>query len=733
MPTSQNMPSRPSPPPRDSVPTAGAAAAAAASGRAGAWLAAALIVLAIIVAYGGTLRAPFLFDDTPAIRQNPTIRHLGSLGQVLAPPKDSGVSGRPLLNLTYALDYAVSGENTAAYHVTNILIHAAAALLLCGVVRRLLLAPGLRGRFTPAEARWLAAAAALLWAVHPLQTESVTYISQRAESLMGVFYLGAIYGLLRGANPVEGERARPGRWLGLATACVWLGVATKETIVTAPVALLALDAIFLAGSWRGAWQARGKFHASVFASWLLLAAFMLTLGRHTIGTGHGVTIWSYLLTECEALARYAGLAFWPRPLIFDYGAVFVHDPFDVLVPGVLVLGALAGTVVLLRKKPAAGFVGAWFFLLLAPTSSFVPVALQPIAESRMYLPLAGLVLALVLGLHALAGKSSRWICALLALAATAGTIARNADYRSTLAIWSDTVAKRPENFRAHGNLGIALAEADRLDAAIAEYRAALKLAPDEPFVHYNLGKALHQLGQRDEAVREYQIALRLDPHYADAQANLAAVLGESGDTTSAIAVLRRSLERAPDNAATHSSLGTALLREGQREEAVREFQRAVTLDPGAAEARVSLGTVLLGQERFAEARDQFQQAAQTRPGNAAAHTGLGTAALQLGDVATAGREFETALRLDPADAEAHFRLGNLLAMSGRVPDAIPHWQETVRLRPADAEAHNNLGLALAQTGRMPEAIAQFEEALRLKPDYDRARNNLAEARAAAGR
>ena len=249
----------------------------------------ALIVAATVAVYCGSFSGPFVFDDVAAILENPTIRRLWPLGPVLSPPHELGltVNGRPVLNFSLALNYAASGAAVWSYHALNLLIHSCAGLALFGVVRRTLgLDPGPATEGTERDANMTALAIALLWVVHPLQTAAVTYTVQRAESLAGLFYLLTLYAFLRSAgcqlivdNRLEdgargasgGECAGERAWLvGSAAACA-LGMATKETMVSAPVIVLLFDRTFVAGSFAEAWRQRWRYHGSLAATWLLHA------------------------------------------------------------------------------------------------------------------------------------------------------------------------------------------------------------------------------------------------------------------------------------------------------------------------------------------------------------------------------------------------------------------------------------------------------------------------------
>lgn len=646
------------------------------------------------VAYAGTFHSPFLLDDAQAILQNATILHPADLARVLSPPAFTGVSGRPLLNLTYALNYAWGGFGVAGYHAFNLAVHIAAALALFGLVRRTV-ASSPRTRRIAAAADDVALGGALLWALHPLVTGAVTYISERAESLMGLGYLLTFYTFVRLTQAATAGSRR--RWAAASVVCCIIGAGVKEVMVTAPLLVLVFDAVFWAGGARAALRRRRAYYGALFlAGWGAVGA-MLASGRHAIGFHRSVGTGEYVFTECRAVAQYLRLAFWPHPLVFDYGPVLALPSPAVLVCAVAIAALLAATGYALRRTPAVGFLGVWVFVILAPTSTFVPIALQPIAESRMYLPLAAIAVgAAAAGFRLLGRRRGRWAVLGLATALGGAALARNAQYRSELSIWSDTVAKRPRNPRAQDYLGNALAAAGRPAAAIPCFRAALALTPKVGRIHYDFARALAAAGERREAAAEFARATRLDPTATE-----------------------------PGNA-----LGAALFREGRPEAALEAFEQVLRADPANPAAHNNLGNVLLALHRTGEAQAQFAEAVRLAPNYAEAYRGLGLADLEAGDAAGARTSFESAVRLEPNDAEARLRLGNLLAMGGRVAEAMEQWRICVRLRPGDAEAHNNLATGLAQEGLMPDAIREYEAALRIDPSYAEARNNLAQLRAA---
>jgi tetratricopeptide (TPR) repeat protein len=589
-----------------------------------------LLALAAVAAYSDSFTGPWLFDDREAIAGNASLRHLAT---ALVPPGGGlPVSGRPVLNLSFALNYALGGTQVAGYHATNLLIHLCAALALFGLGRRTLLNLGRSAQ----NSAVLAFFVALLWSVHPLLTEAVTYLSQRTESLVALFYLLTLYCFVRGTQAGGGRR-----WLGLSIFTCLLGMGTKEVMATAPVLVLLYDRTFVGGSFRAAWAARKRYYLALASTWILLLALVAWSGSRggTAGFGAGVAWWTYALTQFRAVAIYLRLAFWPAPLVGDYGRFLGGPPLELAADALVVLGLMAATAVLLWKRPRAGFLGAWFFVILAPSSSVVPVATEIIAERRAYLPLAAVIAAVVgavaAALDALAARRvrARAAGAALGLAAAislgAATYRRNQVYQSVYGFWADVVRKVPDNVGARNDLGNSLADLGRLDEAIAQFREALRLNPEYADAHTNLAHALLQRGQLEESIANYRAALRYRPQEPDVRQGLG------------VASYR---------------LGNRLAERGQLAAAAQAYGTAVAMQPDFADARVNYGGVLA----------------------------------QLGRVPDALREFEAALRLEPGAADVHNNLGGLLAESGRLADAKAQFQEALRLRPDYREARDNL-------------------------------------------
>jgi tetratricopeptide (TPR) repeat protein len=614
------------------------------------WAAMLVILLATAAAYMGSLRGPFIYDDHHWITWNPAIRHLWPLSSVFSPVRGSAVYGRPVLSFSFAVNYALGGENPWGYHVANMVIHLLAALALFGVVRRTL--AHVPASFPTEHDRTLAAfAVALVWAVHPLQSESVTYVAQRAESLMGLFYLLTLYCFIRS---LEEEKPRP--WQLAALLCCLLGMGVKQVMVTAPFIVLVYDRTFAAGSFLGALRRRWAFYLGLACTWFPLVSLGGAMSGWGVGYKLGYTWWTYGLTECWVICHYLMLAFWPHPLVFDYGADVVAGVRETL-PWVMVLVVLAGAAfIAFLRRTALGFAAVCFFAILSPSSSVIPVAFEPMAESRMYLPLAAVVAVAVAGLWAILGRKSVPVLLAAALALGLATRERNRAYRSDVAIWTDNVLHRPTNPRAHLALGSALAMEWKNEEAAQQFEETLKIDPGDFEARRNLGLAYYHLGRADAALAEY----------------------------------RTIAPPTPDSAALHYDIGLALDLAGRTAEAAGEYARAVQLNPGDTEAHNNLGSALFRTGHPSEAVAQYGLALALSPNLARVHYNLAITLASMGGLQRAADEYREALRIDPGYAEAHNNLGNLLEEMGDAAGALAEYREAARIKPDYALARANL-------------------------------------------
>jgi Flp pilus assembly protein TadD len=587
-----------------------------------------VLVIVGIAIYWNSTTAPFAFDDDHAIVINEQIRHLSTS---LAPTeRGSPLAGRPLVSLTFALNYALGGLNVRGYRLVNISIHVINALLLFAIAARTL-----RVRDV-ANAGNVAFAIALIWMVHPLVTEAVDYISQRTELMMATFFLLTLYtgGSAVARNRSDGGTRPPlpkdsSAWLGSSVACCALGMACKETMVVAPVVVLLYDRTFTFGSFREALRARGWYYAALCATWLVLVALLWSSPRGDSAgfAGASVSPWTYLLNQSEMIVRYLRLAFWPRGLVLDYGEP-LHVTFaDVAPYAIAVAALLAATIIALVRNPPLGFLGAWFFLTLAPTSSILPISTEVGAERRMYLPLMAIVvLVLVTAARTFKVREGRsavlsvikpprvwWVsCLLIGSLLSWGTIQRNSEYLSGLTLWQTVLDRWPPHARAHRNLAAELKLANRPDEEIVHLRAAVK---DLPEIRNVLGLELLALGRNTEAADELRIYVRDYPRDADAWANLGNAFSALGRNDEALQAFQRAVAIDPNNGLSQRNFALQFLQQNDFDNAVAHARDAARLTPNDPAAHNLLGLALIGQQKIDEAIAEFRASLALQPGN----------------------------------------------------------------------------------------------------------------------
>jgi protein O-mannosyl-transferase len=593
------------------------------------WTAYALLFIALAggLAYANTLDAPLIFSDRINIESNMSLR---SLKTAFSVPSDSGLAGRPFVNFTFAVNYALGGGKVAGYHLVNILIHILSAFALFGIVRRTLRTEPLRDDYGRGAA-YLAFAAAVIWMLHPIQTQAVTYLSQRCESLMGLLFLLTFYCAVRGF-----QSDSPFRWHLASVIFFFMGVGSKEVIAVAPPLILLYEILFVRRSFRDAVRRSWPLYGGFFIGLMILAFLVTTAASavHNQGLREGfATLFPYWGTQSIVLLHYVRLIVWPAGFCFDYGWP-PASAGEVILPAAIILLVIAASAWAAWRRHPIGYLGLWFFVIAAP-SSLAPL-LDAANEYRMYLSSAAPVVLTVLACY-------RWGCrmavrlngrfekpstvfprigmaAVLAVAFVLGvlTFQRNNVYRTEENLWKDTVGKAPANSRAHLNLALVYDRAGRLAAAINEYDTVLKLKPDDVTAHADLGYAL----------------------------------ARSGRVRDGIAHLRRALELRPDYVEAHANLGIALFELGQAQEAIEHFKKAVALKPDRASSYLNLGMAYLRSERPGDAVVYLKQAVALQPGNAEAHANLGLALDKVGRRDEAGKSLEDAVRLQPGSGLA---------------------------------------------------------------------------------
>jgi tetratricopeptide (TPR) repeat protein len=681
------------------------------------------LLLVTLVAYHPAWHGGLLWDDNAHLTR-PELRSLAGLWRIWF---EIGATQQyyPVVHSVFWGLHRLWGDDPLGYHLLNIVLHTSSAWLVAVILRRWAV-PG-------------AVLAAVIFAVHPVQVESVAWMTELKNTLSGVCYLGALLAYL------HFDTDRRGRWYGLALGLFGLALLSKTVTATLPAALLVVF-------WwqRGRLRWRQDVRPLVPFGVLGIGAGLLTAWVERTQIGAEGAAFHFTLVERgliagRAIMFYLSTLVWPANLIFIYPRwqVSAHVWWQYLYPlGVLVvLAACWGW----RRRSRAPLAALLFFIgTLAPALGFVnvyPFVYSFVADHFQYLASLGVIVLFAASMMTLARRGPlrptvAEAVAILVVGAplTVLTWSQSRQYADAETLYRTTLSRNPACWLAHNNLGwlILSAAGDHpsgpvLEDAVAHFESALSLKPDFAEAHNNLGTAFLDLGRFDDARSEYAQALRLNPHDAEIHYNLGLVLQKLGRPEDAVAETRASLAVRPNHAGAHASLGNALQTLGRLDEAVAEYHEALRLNPDDAEAHHNLGSALGKLGRLGEAVAQYEETLRLNPYSAKADRNLGLALLRLERPDEAVSRLQDAVRLVPDSASAHYDLANALEVLGRHEDAAVEFRQALKYQPGFAEADNLLGVALAELGRYGEAVVQFREALRLKPDFVDARANLVRA------
>jgi tetratricopeptide (TPR) repeat protein len=637
-----------------------------------------LIILLVFLAYLPTLRGGFIWDDDSYVTHNPTLHDLGGLQRIWF--KVGAVPQYyPMVHTTFWLEYHLWALNPIGYHLINVLLHAVAAILLWQVLRRLQ-APG----------AWLAA---VIFALHPVEVESVAWVTERKNVLSAVFYFAAALAYLRFVAWEKPDRQNRFRWHWYLGALVLFLAALLSKTVTC-----SLPAVLLLVCWwkKGRVQ-RGDVMPLLpfFVVGVALGLLTAWMEKHHVGArgaDWSLTFADRCLIAGRALWFYAGKLVWPAPLTFIYPRWEIEPAvwWQWLFP-IAAAGVVAGLWLARRRIGKGPLVAVLFFAgTLGPALGFVnvyPMRYSFVADHFQYLASVGLIILFAAGLN----RAPRVIPATLVVLLGALTWQQTGIYRDLETLWRDTLAKNPGCWMAQNNLGTVFADKGRYDEAIKYYRKAIQLNPNFSEAQYGLGLAFAAQGRLDEAIENYRKAIQINPDYRDALNDLGNALASKGRFDEAIGNYRKAIRINPNYAEARYNLGNALAAQGQLDEAIENYYKAIRINPNYAEAQNNLGIALADKGRFGEAIEAFRKAIQSKP------------------------DFSEALN----------NLGGVLLNQGRFDEAIENYRKAIQSKPNFSEALNNLGATLAAQGRYDEAIENYRKAIQSKPDFSEALNNLA--------
>ena len=571
------------------------------------WLGGTLIVLLTLVAYLPAMRGGFIWNDDSYVTGNQMLRSLAGLGKIWTRP---GATEQyyPLVFTSFWAEYHLWKLQPFGYHFVNVLLHVLNAVLLWRVLRGL----EIQGAW------WIAA----IFALHPVQVESVAWITERKNILSGVFYLLAMLAWFRFRPLTASQTAGSQDWrfYPLVILLFLCALLSKTVTLSLPAVIVLLI------WWKGNRVERRDVLALVplFALGTALGFMTMWMEKHHVGAGRDwiLSVVQRCLLAGRALWFYVGKLCWPHPLTFIYPrwVIDARAWWQYLFPMAALVVPI--TLWLLRRRIGRGPLVATLYFegTLVPALGFFdvyPFRYSFVADHFQYLACIGPIALVVSAGAMICRRSAGQWDRLVTLAAAAAllmlgvfTWRQGLIYNDPETLWRDTLAKNPDAWMAHNNLGLVLTDQGRVEEAIAEYRASLRIKPDHWGAHYNLANALVAQGKLANAITEYQVVLRAEPNFAPAHDNLGGALAMQGKIAEATAEFVAALRINPDSAEAHNNLGNALLELGKVVEAVAQYREALRLRPDLPPALSKMAWILAtdGNANFRNGAEAIQLA-----------------------------------------------------------------------------------------------------------------------------
>jgi Tfp pilus assembly protein PilF len=647
-----------------------------------------LVLAAITFAvFGRTAGFGFVnYDDKSYVYDNTVVQKgLTLKGAVWALTYGKIGHWHPLTWLTHMADCQIYGLWAGGHHLTNVALHAMAAVLLFLALREM------TGTF------WRSAFVAAVFAIHPLRVESVAWIAERKDVLSGLFFMLTLWTYARYAR-----QPSRGRYVAVALS-YGLGLLCKNMLVTLPFVLLLLDWWPL-HRMTGDGQRVGKLVREKIPLFVLSVGSCIAtaLVPEKVLASDRVPLLERIGNAVLAYGIYLRQMIFPKGLAIPYLYPPHGLPLWKIALVLVMLAAISASVWRCRKRRPYLLMGwLWYLGMLVPAIGIIQISYYAHADRYTYLPGIGLVLA---GTWAVADWSAGWqhrrkvlggLMAAVIGALMACAWIQTGYWKNSETLWTHTLACASNNYVAHYDLGLALDHKGRVDEAVTQYQKALEINPNATEAHINLGTALIEKGKVDEAIVQFQETLKINPNSAEAHFNLGSASQQKGILDEAIIQYQKALEINPDYEKAHNNLGYVLRMTGRVDDAITQFQKALEINPDDEKAHNNLGTAFHQEGRMDEAITEYQAALEIRPNFAEARDNLGVALLKRGEVDEAIAQFQQALEINPSYSTAQNNLGNAFLQQGNMSQAIAHFWQALQIKPAQPAIQNNLAWLLA--------------------------------------
>jgi protein O-mannosyl-transferase len=673
-----------------------------------------------ILVYSNTFLSPFHFDDIYIIVDNSDIKHLLNLGNIwnLFP-------SRFITCLSFALNYQVHQLNVIGYHIVNLLVHISTAILLWWLINLTLLTPVMKKERLSQQAKLISLFIALFFLTHPIQTQGVTYIVQRATSLATLFYLSSLscytkFRLLENEKLASGSRV----FYSAALIIAVIAMFTKEMAITLPLAICLYEFSFFKTTKSFKYKQLIPFLVTLVIIPLTILISKSSIVRDMRANEGSINIppWHYLWTKLIVMVTYVRLAFLPFNQNLDYDfPIFTHLLSAPVIFGLFFLIlCIVIAVRLFRSYRLASFGILFFFLTLSFEWSIIPIP-EVLYEHRLYLPMAGFSIFLITSLYYLLGgknpKAMLTIVVILITAYSILTYVRNNVWKNDLTLWDDTVHKSPHKARPYSNRGLAYQNQGNFNRALLDFNKAIEIDPGYTIVYYNRGLAYQNQGKLDQAIAEYDKTIEINPSYAEAYNNRGLAYQNKGDLKQAIADYDRTIAIKPSYAIAYYNRGNVYQSKGDLDQAIAYYNKAIEINPDYPDAYNNRGLIYQNKGDLDRAIADYNKAIKINPIYADAYNNRGLIYQNKGDLDRAIADYNKAIEINPSLSSTYSNRGAAYQNKGDLDQAIADYNKVIAINPKDAGVYSNRGAAYQNKSDLDQAIADYNKAIEIDPSY----------------